>query len=189
MGFFKSGYQSDDDKKRLKAIKKIKDENLLEQILINENNLDILKLLCDKLPVEKVIKCIIKLGENYHARIIGDILLEKNKKLTDDPQLLFDLAMASKYDHSFAALGLISDSTTLAKIAKNHSEQHVAVSAIEKITDQSILFDIVKNNKKIEHYFSVNQSIIASKLDKKACLYGAIKRGLDRIEERIIEVW
>jgi len=42
---------------------------------------------------------------------------------------------------------------------------------------------------KIELHLPLVQNIIPSMLDKKACLYGAIKMGLDRIEERIIDIW
>ena len=42
---------------------------------------------------------------------------------------------------------------------------------------------------KIEQHLPLIQDIIASKLDKKACLYGAVKTGLDRIEKRITDVW
>jgi len=42
---------------------------------------------------------------------------------------------------------------------------------------------------KIEKYLPLVQNIIPSKLDKKACLYGAIKTGLDRVEERITDIW
>ena len=42
---------------------------------------------------------------------------------------------------------------------------------------------------KIEQHLPLVQNIITSKLDKKACLYGAIKTGLDRIEKRITDVW
>ena len=43
--------------------------------------------------------------------------------------------------------------------------------------------------KKIEPHLPQIQNIITSKLDKKGCLYGAIKTGLDRIEERICDIW
>jgi len=42
---------------------------------------------------------------------------------------------------------------------------------------------------KVEKYLPLPQNIITSKLNKKACLFGAIKMGLDRIEERIVEIW
>ena len=42
---------------------------------------------------------------------------------------------------------------------------------------------------RIEHHFPLVQNIIPSKLNKQACLYGAIKMGLDRVEERIAAIW
>ena len=42
---------------------------------------------------------------------------------------------------------------------------------------------------KIEPHFMLVQNIVPSMLDKKACLYGAIKKGLDRVEERITNIW
>ena len=42
---------------------------------------------------------------------------------------------------------------------------------------------------RIEKHFPLVQNIIPSKLHKQACLYGAIKMGLDRVEERITEIW
>lgn len=41
---------------------------------------------------------------------------------------------------------------------------------------------------RIEKHLPLIQNIIPSKLNKNACLYGAIKIGLDRVEERIINV-
>ena len=41
----------------------------------------------------------------------------------------------------------------------------------------------------IEQNFPLAQNIVPSMLDKKACLYGAIKAGLDRVEERITGIW
>ena len=42
---------------------------------------------------------------------------------------------------------------------------------------------------KVEQHLPLIQDIITSNLDKKACLYGAVKTGLDRIEKRITDVW
>ena len=41
----------------------------------------------------------------------------------------------------------------------------------------------------IERHFPLSQNIILSGLGKKACLYGAIKMGLLRVEERITGIW
>ena len=43
--------------------------------------------------------------------------------------------------------------------------------------------------KKIEPHFPFPHNIIISGLEKKASLYGAIKMGLSRVEERITEIW
>ena len=42
---------------------------------------------------------------------------------------------------------------------------------------------------KVEQNFPLVQNIIPSKLNKQACLYGAIKMGLDRVEECITDIW
>ena len=49
--------------------------------------------------------------------------------------------------------------------------------------------DISYLKQRIETHFLLVQNIIPSKLDKKACLYGAIKTCLDRVEERITDIW
>jgi len=49
--------------------------------------------------------------------------------------------------------------------------------------------DISYLKQKIEDHFPLSQNIEASTLNKNACLYGAIKMGLDRIEDRITEIW
>ena len=41
----------------------------------------------------------------------------------------------------------------------------------------------------MERYLPLTQHIVPSKLNKQACLLGAIKVGLDRVERRITEVW
>lgn len=43
--------------------------------------------------------------------------------------------------------------------------------------------------RRIERFLSLPQNIIPSSLKKKSCLYGAIKAGLDRVEERIADIW
>ena len=43
--------------------------------------------------------------------------------------------------------------------------------------------------RRIEQYLPLTQNIVPSKLNSKACLYGAIKTGLDRIEKRITDIW
>jgi len=49
--------------------------------------------------------------------------------------------------------------------------------------------EIALLKQKIEKYLPLVQNIIPSKLNKNACLYGAIKTGLDRVEERITDIW
>ena len=49
--------------------------------------------------------------------------------------------------------------------------------------------EITSLKQRLERRFPLSQNIIVSKLDKKACLYGAIKMGLFRVEERITEIW
>ena len=49
--------------------------------------------------------------------------------------------------------------------------------------------EIALLKQKIEKYLPLVQNIIPSKLNKNACLYGAIKIGLDRVEERITDIW
>jgi len=49
--------------------------------------------------------------------------------------------------------------------------------------------EITYLKQRIQQHSPFLQNIITSKLDKKACLYGAIKTGLDRIEERISKIW
>ena len=49
--------------------------------------------------------------------------------------------------------------------------------------------EITYLKQRIERYFPLSQNIILSMLDKKACLYGAVKMGLLRVEERITGIW
>jgi predicted NBD/HSP70 family sugar kinase len=42
---------------------------------------------------------------------------------------------------------------------------------------------------RVEQYLPQAQNIVPSKLNNKACLFGAIKTGLDRVEERITGIW
>ena len=49
--------------------------------------------------------------------------------------------------------------------------------------------EIKRLKQRIEQHLPFVKNIITSKMDKKACLYGAIKTGLDRVEERITDIW
>jgi len=44
-------------------------------------------------------------------------------------------------------------------------------------------------NERMQQFYPLDQNILTSELDKKACLYGAVKNGLDRVEARITEIW
>ena len=41
----------------------------------------------------------------------------------------------------------------------------------------------------MEKHLPLRQNIVSSTLNKQACLFGAIKLGLDRVEERITDIW
>ena len=43
--------------------------------------------------------------------------------------------------------------------------------------------------RRMEKYLPLVHNIVPSTLNKQACLFGAIKAGLDRVEERITDVW
>jgi len=49
--------------------------------------------------------------------------------------------------------------------------------------------DTARLKQRIEQYFPLVQNIMTSRLNKQACLYGAIKMGLDRVEESIAGIW
>jgi len=49
--------------------------------------------------------------------------------------------------------------------------------------------EIITLKKLMEQHLPPAQNIVPSMLDKKACIFGAIKRGLDQVEERIINIW
>jgi len=49
--------------------------------------------------------------------------------------------------------------------------------------------EIASLKQRIEQHFFLSQNIIISGLKNKASLYGAIKQGLNRVEERIVDIW
>ena len=49
--------------------------------------------------------------------------------------------------------------------------------------------EMAQLKQRMDQYYPLTQNIVSSKLDKNACIYGAIKRGLDMVEERIIDIW
>ena len=49
--------------------------------------------------------------------------------------------------------------------------------------------DISLIKERIEKNFPLTQNIVRSELNKNACLYGAIKMGLDHIGEKITDIW
>jgi predicted NBD/HSP70 family sugar kinase len=49
--------------------------------------------------------------------------------------------------------------------------------------------EITSLKQKIEQHFFLTKNIIVSSLKDKACLHGAIKLGLNRVEERIVDIW
>ncbi|MCL2065889.1 MAG: ROK family protein [Treponema sp.] len=49
--------------------------------------------------------------------------------------------------------------------------------------------EIALLKQKIERHLPLTRHIVSSMLDKKACLYGAVKMGLDRVEGLITDIW
>ena len=85
------------------------------------------------------------------------------------------------------------------KLGSRQDEMAMAVEELtESLEDQmktasSLLTrkekEINALKKNIDSRLPLNQKIIPSSLNKKAALYGAVKIGLDRVEELITEIW
>ena len=154
-------------------------------------------------------------GQNKMAGEIGYMLpgipKENSPGTYNYESMLCNDAAVKKYiDMNGANEGnTISDLCTLAESGDKVAEKVIrdlldgfAIALLNSatVTDPQVIIlggdaccfgekEIAFLRQRMEQYFPLHQNIITSKLDKKACLYGAVKTGLDRVEDRITEIW
>ena len=113
-----------------------------------------------------------------------------------------DLGGKSKVDTISELYRLSKDDDKIAKKVMHKLLDQFAVVLLNSTTvlDSQVIIlggeaccfeeeEIASLKKRIEQYFFLSQNIIVSSLKNKACLYGAIKNSLNRVEERIVDIW
>ncbi|MCL2035379.1 MAG: ROK family transcriptional regulator [Oscillospiraceae bacterium] len=97
---------------------------------------------------------------------------------------------------------LANNGDDIAKAVMCHLLDQFAVVLLNSVTvlDSQIIIlggdaccfaepEITVLKERMEQNFPLSQNIIISELNRKACLYGAVKTGLDRIDDRIADIW
>ena len=131
-------------------------------------------------------------AENYELILCNAAISRKYRELTNDDsaETISDLCTLanSGNDAARTVLGELLDQFAI-----------VLMNSATVLDPQVIILggdagsfgdnEIALLSQRIEQFFPLVQNIIPSKLDKKACLIGAVKTGLERVEERITEIW
>jgi len=150
-------------------------------------------------------------GENKMAGEIGYMMPGPSKSAENYENMLCNDAVSQRYRDitgncrisTISDLCLLADSgDTAAKEVLNDLLEQFAVVLLNSaaVLDPQVIIlggdacsfkekEITALKKNIESRLPLNQKIIPSSLNKKAALYGAIKIGLDRVEELITEIW
>lgn len=150
---------------QLKGIKMLKDPDILASIALNNTNLDYSKTALEKITDQKSLAEIAKYAKNIDIRMIAtkrlsdqNTLIEIAKNSKEDNirkvalQKITDqnvMANIAKNDKSYSIRKLVYQNSefketqkALADIAKNDPKRDVRLSALGKISDQDVLFEI-----------------------------------------------
>ncbi len=173
MGLFKPAWTSKDERKALKAVKKLIKNEILANIVKNDKRDNIRVAAVENLTDQAILTCIAKDDEHFWVReaaakkltnqaVIADfaknderdsIRMVAFKNLTDQ-RLIADVVKDGKGWNNYKeseihqeAVKKLTDQTVLADIAKNARGNWVRKYAIQNLTDQVVLVDIAKNDK------------------------------------------
>ena len=151
-------------------------------------------------------------GEHKMAGEIGHMMPGlTQEKVVNYEEMLCNDAVSRQY-RDLAGVNTTNRISDLCTLAESGDE--AAVTVIRNLLDQFALVllnsvtvldpqviilggdacsfkegEITSLKQRIERHYPLSQNIILSRLDKKACLYGAIKMGLLKVEERITDIW
>ena len=150
-------------------------------------------------------------GEHNMAGEIGYMLPGLSPSALNYEQMLSNTGVARSYtektgEHTVTAISGLRDlaesgDATAGKIFDNLLDQFsvVLLNSATVLDPQVIILggeacgfnekEITLLKQRIAKHWPLVEDIIPSKLNKQACLYGSIKMGLDRVEERITEIW
>ena len=146
MGFldrlFKKEYNPNDRlSDRCEAVKKLKDQDKLIEILKTDNHEFVRKEAIYNITNQDIIIDVARNDESWVVRLNA-------VRIINDPNILAEIAKNDGDSQVYLkAIEKIDDEAILADIAKNAKENMACEKATSKITDETILIDILKNSK------------------------------------------
>lgn len=140
--FFKKEYNPNDRlSDRCDAVKKLKDQDKLMEILKTDNHEFVRKEAIYNITNQEVIREVAINDKSWVVRLNA-------VRIINDTKFLAEIAKNDEDSQVYLkAIEKIDDEKLLADIAKNAKENMACEKATSKITDESILIDIVKNAK------------------------------------------
>ena len=152
---------------RLKAIKKLTDQNVLIDIAKNDEKWNVRWKAVEKITDQSVLADIAKKDEDSSVRkaalhnitdqnVLADIAKNDNyrivretdlEKITDQSALIDIAKNAKNFKIRKMAVEKITDQSVLADICTKDKHDQVQYAAFKRITDQNVLNDIAKNAK------------------------------------------
>ena len=131
---------------RSEAVEKISDENVLMDLMKTEANDDIRCKIVEQINNEELL---LEIAKNDSNNIVRQKCYQKinPEKISDDLNYLVDVAKHGEHSENVKAALKIHDETALIDIAKNAGDRDAKIAAIEKITVEKVLKDILEDKK------------------------------------------
>lgn len=136
--------QSDKKEERLKAVDKLKDENLLQGVAIASQDSDVAVAAVQKIKDEQALASLIKRLRSMEARLAAA------ERLTDADYLIAVAKFSLDAAVRRVVVGKIDDQEILADIAKSDKDEDVRGVAVERLTDQRLLVNVANNTRNWE---------------------------------------
>jgi len=166
MGLFKPAWQSENQKKRVKGIKKLTDQSILANIAISDKKEYVRWMAFEKITDEAALAYVAIHSEldnvEWGRSEMGDSAAEK---LTDQAALASVAKKARSRNARYIAVCKLTDQAALAYVVKNEKDEHICSRAAAKLTDKALIADYAR-----KHLKELNDGAIIDMIDDKDLL-------------------
>ena len=150
---FKPKWKHSNPFKRIIAVEKIEDQEILKIIINNDSNFDVRIAAVNKLEDQEILKNIAVTHDDSRVRLIAI------KKISDKNFLLETAKNNKDYFIRCYALSTIDDENTLIELYKKDKTFQVRLEIIQRISDENVLFEIFQKDKILQIRLAIVQKI------------------------------
>jgi hypothetical protein len=141
---FRPAWDSEDERKAIKAVNKLKNEVKLARVAKEAQNRLVREAAVKKITNQKLLADVAVNSKQLWTEPVGMAAVEQ----ITDQNLLAYVAKNDGWVHE-EAIKKITDLNILADIAKNAESSSARNAAIKKLTDQKVLVDVAENDKDV----------------------------------------